>query len=252
MKLIKVDASNVDKYGFFCRMSKMKTKGNQDKMNWLTDRFKEGLVMQLLDLKDGGRGYIEYIPGEYCWRAINADGYMVIHCLWVVGKSQNKGYGKLLIEKCIADAKQQKMKGVAMLTSEKTWLAKKGFLEKMGFESVSESDDKVFNIMVLPFDKSDKPTFSGNFEKKAAAYKDGFTVFMTHQCPYIDDAAKVVEEYARKKGLPFKTVELTSAKEVRELCPSPYGTFSIVYNGKLLSYTYLLEKDLDELVSGGR
>jgi hypothetical protein len=32
--------------------------------------------------------FIEYIPGEQAWRAVHADGYLLIHCLWVVGKSK--------------------------------------------------------------------------------------------------------------------------------------------------------------------
>lgn len=36
------------------------------------------------------RGFIEYLPGEHAWRAVHADGYLFIHCLWVVGKSKGK------------------------------------------------------------------------------------------------------------------------------------------------------------------
>lgn len=60
-------------------------------------------------------GFIEYIPGEFAWRAVKAQGYMVIHCLWVVGKSKKKGYGSRLLNDCVTDAREMGMHGVAMV-----------------------------------------------------------------------------------------------------------------------------------------
>ncbi|HOU76470.1 MAG TPA: GNAT family N-acetyltransferase [Candidatus Dojkabacteria bacterium] len=250
MNIIKVDASNIEKDGFFCRMSKSETQGNQNKMKWLKERFKEGLTMQLLDIKEGGRGYIEYIPGKYAFRAINAENYLVIHCLWVVGKSQKQGFAKKLVEQCIEDAKKQKLDGIAILTSEKTWLIKKSFFEHLGFKSVTKTEDKIFNIMTLKFDdKAKDPSFCKDYEKKAKVGNKGFTVFYTHQCPYIDDAVEIVKKFAQKKNIPFQTILLNTAEEVRTKSPSPYGTFGIIYKDKLISYTYLLEKDLEKLIT---
>lgn len=250
MNIIKIDSSNIEKEGFFCRMSKSKTQGNQNKMKWLKERFTEGLTMQLLDIKEGGRGYIEYIPGEYAFRAINAHKYLVIHCLWVVGKSQKQGLAKKLVEKCIEDAKQLNMNGVAILTSEQTWLIKKSFFEHIGFKSVATTADNIFNIMILKFkEEANDPTFCEGYEEKARVGNKGLTVFYTHQCPYIDDAVEIVKKFAQKKNIQFRTILLNSAEEVRTQSPSPYGTFSIVYNDKLLSYTYLLEKDLEKLIN---
>lgn len=84
--LVHVTAENVDKTGFFCKMSGKKTPGYQRKLAWLKQRFAEGLDIRMLG--EGERGFIETIPGEHAWRAINAEGYLVIHCLWVVGHSK--------------------------------------------------------------------------------------------------------------------------------------------------------------------
>ena len=35
---------------------------------------------------------------EYTWRVVHAPGYMVIHCMWVVGSGKGKGYGSRLLE----------------------------------------------------------------------------------------------------------------------------------------------------------
>ena len=95
MNIIDVNANNVEAMGFFCYMSKRTEAGFQRKMNWIQKRFAEGMKLKMLELPD--RGFIEYIPGEYCWRAVDVKGYMFIHCLWVVGKSRGKGYAKALL-----------------------------------------------------------------------------------------------------------------------------------------------------------
>lgn len=117
MRIIDVTPDNVEETGFFCLMSRRKSDGYQRKLRWLEARFDEGLRIKMLDLSKGGRGFIEYIPGEYAWRPVEASGYLFIHCLWVVGKSKGNGYAKQLLRECIADAKRCGAQGVAMVTS---------------------------------------------------------------------------------------------------------------------------------------
>ena len=81
MNVIDVHAENVEQTSLFCMMSKKRSEGYQKKLAWLRARFDEGLRIRLLDLKEGGRGFIEYIPGEYAWRPVFAEGFMFIHCL---------------------------------------------------------------------------------------------------------------------------------------------------------------------------
>jgi len=107
MRIIDVNQDNVSETGFFCCMSKRKSAGYRRKLRWLEARFAEGLRIRMLDLSQGGRGFIEYIPGEYAWRPVEAAGYLFIHCLWIVGKSKGKGFAKLLLDECIADARRQ-------------------------------------------------------------------------------------------------------------------------------------------------
>ena len=93
-ELITVNADNLDKQGFFCYMSKRKTPGYRQKHDWMAARLAEGLKLHMVHEIDGRTvGFIEYIPGEFAWRAVRAPGYLVIHCLWVVGKGKGKGYG---------------------------------------------------------------------------------------------------------------------------------------------------------------
>lgn len=246
-KIIDIAADNVAENGFFCYMSKKKSEGYQRKLAWLQARFAEGLRIKMLAPPE--RGFIEYIPGEHAWRGIHADGYMVIHCLWVVGASKGKGFAKQLIQECIADAKRSKKKGVVMLTSEKVWLASKRIFLDQGFACVDQALP-AFSLMVKKFGAQDSPRFAGDFAEKAKACGPGLTIFRSSQCPYIVDATSLVLATALKAGGAARTVELTSRDEVLRLSPSPYGVFSIVLDGKLLSYHYLLEKDLAPHLKG--
>jgi len=239
---VHVTAENVDQTGFFCFMSKRKSEGYARKLHWLKARFEEGLRITMLDLPQ--RGFIEYIPGEYAWRAVHAERYMVIHCLWVVGKSRGQGLASYLLDGCIRDARASGKSGVAMVTSERVWLMGRKLLDKHGFQSVAEYPP--FNLMVKKFDDAPSPTFCGDWPDKALRFGDGFTVIRSDQCPYVTDATDAIVKFARERGSTCQVIELRSSEDVRELAPSPYGVFSIVHDGKLLAYHYMLPKDLEK------
>ncbi len=227
-------------------MSKKKSEGYQRKLEWLKERFDEGIRLKLLDLDEGGRGFIEYIPGEFGWRAVNAKGYLLIHCIWVAGKSKGKGYATLLLNECIKDAKETEMRGVAVVTSERNWLAGKRFFLQHDFESVDEHPP--FTLMVKKFGNAPSPSFSGDFEERRTAYGKGLTIIRSDQCPYIDAAVKAALDAANELGISTKMIELKGSQDVRDLSPSPYGVFGIVYDGKLVSYHSIAKKDLLNLL----
>lgn len=254
MNVITVGMDNVAKTGFFCKMSQKKSVGYQRKLKWLEERFAEGLTIKMLDLSEGGRGFIEYIPGEYAWRAVEAKDYLFIHCLWVVGKSKGHGHSATLLEACLADARQQKLKGVAMVTSERVWLAGRRVLERHGFERVDTAPElpgpgrpglaDCFSLMVKKLGKHASPTFTGDWEKKARAFGKGLTVLRSDQCPYVVDATTAALAAAEEAGCPSRVVEWGNRGELAERSPSPYGVFGLVLDGRLESYHYLLAKDL--------
>ena len=249
MNIIDVNKENVSTTGFFCYMSKRKSEGYRRKLRWLQERFDEGLRLKMLDLRMGGRGFIEYIPGESAWRAINAEGYMVVHCIWVAGQSRGKGYATLLLNECLKDAMKLRMRGVAVLTSERNWLVGHQFLLKQGFDCVDQ--DPPFRLMVRKFDAFPSPSFSGSFPEKLKRLGKGLTIVRSDQCPYVDAAAEAAYSVAETLGIKANAVELKSSGDVRELSPSPYGVFGIVHNGRLLNYHSLPAKDLAGLLANG-
>ena len=243
-----VGSNNVDEAGFFCYMSKRKEPGYKQKREWLEARFAEGMKIKVIH-EIGGRdtAFIEYIPGEYAWRAIHAPGYMVIHCLWVVGKGKGKGYGSRLIQECLDDARAQKMKGVAMLTSDRTWLVSKDVFERNDFTEVDLAPPS-FQLMATRFGSAPEPGLPKNWEDRARAFGRGLTVIRTSQCPYIENGTNAILSFAKERGIRAKVVELKTAKEVQEQSPFAYGVFGTVLDGKPLAYQYLLQKDFDKLI----
>ncbi len=245
-EIIDVNVSNLKKTGFFCYMSKPKTPGYRQKQAWLEARFAEGMKLKILH-EHGGRdtAFIEYIPGEFCWRAVHAPGYLVIHCLWVVGKGKGKGYGGQLLQACLDDARAQGKHGVAVVTTSATWLPKKEFFLAHGFKEVDQAPP-CFQLLVHPFDDAPIPTFPQDWSSRQKAFGPGLTIVRTPQCPYIENAVEIMLELAAEKGLPARQVELASAREVQTTAPCAYGTFGVVLHGKLFSYIYLTRDDFEK------
>jgi len=235
VEIIDTNKDNIHNYGF-CGYSNPKNEGHIAKSEWLKERYKEGLRLKVLQSdSDGSVGMIEYIPGEYAWRAVKADGYMFIHCLMINKREyKGKGYGAELLEHCIADARKAKMLGVAVMTSAGTWMADKSLFLARGFEVV-DSDPPRFDLLALKLKKeAPSPRFSRTGEKLHEKYKDGLTIFWSDQCPYIRKSMEDITEAAKKTGIKAKTVELKSYKDAQKT-PVSYGTYCMIYDGKIIA-----------------
>ncbi len=235
-----VTSENLDKVGFFCYMSARKTPGYASKMSWVNDRLSEGLQIRMV-LPPEGRGFIEYIPGENAWRAVNAVGFLFIHCLWVVGRSKGQGVAAQLMDLCEQEALETNRVGVAMVTSEEHYMVKKKFLENRGYKSV-DTAPPAYNLMVKKFKDGPDPTFCGDWERKASFFGAGLTVLRAGQCPYLESAISGYTQMAKEIGVPIRDIILKSADEVRQKAPSAYGIFNLVYNGRYIGDQYL-DKD---------
>jgi len=249
MRIIDINTSNIEKYGLFCKKSQKKEEGYQNKLNWIKDRFNEGLKYKLLLVEEGNkeasRGFIEYTPSEFSWRGIKAKNWMVIHCLWVIGKNKNKGYGSQLIELCIQDSKKQGMNGVVSMASKKGgWLPNSKIFFKNGFKKVDEYESNI-DLFAFPLkDNAQMPQFSQFSHEKTKNYETGITIFYTDQCPYLPGLIGDIEDTAKQKKASFQKIYLDSIENVRNNCIHPYGTFSIICNGNVMPYKPGIKKDL--------
>lgn len=205
------------------------------KVDWLKKQFEDGLKIKLLYPENEKRptGFIEYVPGEHCWRAVHANGYMFIHCLWTNGKNhQHQGLGSLLIEEVEKEAKN--MMGVAVITSNNSFMAKDEIFIKNGYTAISESGKE--QLMVKQFRKGPLPSIN-NWENELGKCK-GLTIIYSKQCPwvarFIEEAKPILEE----KDLAPTIIELKTAMQAQK-APSLYGVFNLIYDGKLLADRYI-------------
>jgi GNAT superfamily N-acetyltransferase len=134
IEIIDTNADNILEYDV-CGYKNIKRAGYPEKVAWLRDRFREGLKLKtLFSERDGTQGMIEYIPGEYCWRPVEARGYMFIHCVFVGFQRayKGRGYASLLVNGCIEDAKKGNMHGIAVVTRTGAFMAGKELFLKNG------------------------------------------------------------------------------------------------------------------------
>jgi hypothetical protein len=111
------NADNIGGCGF-CGYKGGKNEGHRRKSDWLKKRYSEGLSFKVLRSREfGDVGMIEYAVGHHAWRPVEAEGYLVIHCLMVNGKHKGRGLGAILLDSCLRDAKKCKCRGVAVVTS---------------------------------------------------------------------------------------------------------------------------------------
>lgn len=226
-----------------CGNKNAKNLGHRRKTNWLKDQYAEGLRYKVLrSEKSGDVGMIEYALGNHAWRPVEAEGYLVIHCLWVLGKHKGKGLGSLLLRSCLEDARKNKCRGVAVVTSSDSLMAKSDLFIKAGFVSVdrtigsSETATAPYDLLVKKLEKTaPDPRFTIETERVFKSYRKGLTILAADQCPYVINSVERIVEASRASGLKAEVVRVGSAKASREL-PTPYGVFSIIYNGKLIAH----------------
>lgn len=113
--------------------SKTAHPGVETKRAWLAERLGEGQVFRKLNAKECV--FIEYAPLETAWVPVLGENFYYIYCLWVQGAPKGHGYGRQLMEYCIADARAHGKSGVCMLgaAKQKSWLSDQSFAKRYGF-----------------------------------------------------------------------------------------------------------------------
>jgi hypothetical protein len=206
------------------------------------------LKIKLLYLEGEKRpaGFIEYVPGEYCWRAVDAGGYVFIHCLWTNGrKHQRRGFGSLLIQEAERDARGTQ--GVCAVTSDKPFMAGKEIFLKNGYTVAAESGKEQLLVKQL---KDGPPPSINDWRAELEQYR-GLTIVYSRQCPWVVRFIEEVKPILEQRRLEIEVIELKSAAEAQK-APSLYGVFNLIHEGRLLADRYIstrrfqniLEKEL--------
>jgi GNAT superfamily N-acetyltransferase len=238
VEIIDTNADNILSYGV-CGYKDIKKAGYPEKLKWLKERYAEGLkIKTLYSEQDGTQGMIEYIPGEKCWRPVEATGYMFIHCIFAGFKSvyKRKGYGTLLLNECITEAKKKNYYGVAVVTRQGPFMAGRELFVKNGFEVV-EKVAPDFELLSIKFSRhATVPKFKENWKERLARYPRGLTIVRADQCPYTVKNVKDICDLAEKTFvLKPAIIHLKNCVEAQD-SPCPFGTFGIIFNGKVIAY----------------
>lgn len=234
LELIELDTEFLEGMGSYCLRSKKKSTGYINKNKWLNAQFEEGLkYIQLLEHKKQV-GFIEYTESQHSSRVVHADNYLVIHCLWV--SETGKGYGSKLLHRCLEDAKKESKYGVVVVTNSHTsWTPSKNIFLKNGFTLVDTAPYN-FELLVYQFAKdAPLPVFPTNWDERLKKFTD-LTILRSFQCPYVEVATENIKIGAQKLGLDVKMIDFKDRTELMELSPTPYGIFSVVFKGELISF----------------
>ena len=230
--LIACDASNIDRLPC-CGIRNPDHAGRQAKCSWLRDNLQLGARAKILT-DSGGKpcGYIEYMPGERCWRGDEAAGYMVIQCIWNQSKAhQRKGWASAMLADCLADAKRAGMHGVVAIAREGPWLADRRLYIANGFERVDFAPPD-FEMFVCKFDAGAP---NPSFRSHRARYGKGLTIIQSAQCPYAVKFAGEIARAAREEyGIEPRIVELRTWRDAQN-APTPYAVFALLYNGRVVA-----------------
>ncbi len=233
--IISVTPDNVDTCGLFCVKSK-KNPGYAKKLAWFLQEYPKGLRLKILQGEAGRQlGFIEYTPAEQAWRPVDAPNHLFIHCMFIYKKEdKGKGHASLLIEDCIADARQQGKAGVAVLASDGPWIAGKGIFLKNGFEQVDQRGG--FELLRYPLAQGPAPRLSA-WEAPGEQY-EGWQLLYANQCPWHQKCAEELLGFAEEQGIPLQVVEINSPAMAREGLAA-FGTFALARDGELLEYHYI-------------
>ncbi len=235
IEIIDFTPSNIAEYGVCGYKDIEKHLELRRKIDWYKEYYPKGLRIKGLISKIGGyQGMIEYIPGKYAHRPVNAEGYMFIHCIFVGFRNEfkGKGYASLLLLDCIKEAEANKMDGVAVVTRKGSFMAKRDIFVKNRFESVDKTKPD-FELLALKFDRKAKDPFFRKISPQD--YSDGLTIFRSAQCPYSVKNVDAIMKTANKMNLKVNLIDMKDINAVQN-APCAFGTFCIVKDGEVISH----------------
>jgi len=240
---INVTTKNIGNEHLSCIIrSKKPHQGIEAKRKWLLERLKEGHVFRKLNVK--APVFIEYAPLETAWVPIIGDNYFYLYCLW--SSQKGNGYGKALMEYCIADAKEKGKSGICMLGSkkQKAWLSNQSFAKKFDFEVV-DSTANGYELLALSFDGT-IPRFAPNAKKQEIENKE-LTIYYDMQCPFIYERIEMVKQYCKENDVLVSFFLVDTLQKAKEL-HCAFNNWGVFYKGKFETVNLLDAASLERIL----
>jgi ribosomal protein S18 acetylase RimI-like enzyme len=241
IEFVNLTTENLESEHLCCIIrSKKPHKGIDAKRQWLSERLKEGHVFRKLNAK--ATVFIEYAPLETAWVPIIGDNYYYLYCLWVSGSCKGEGYGEMLMEYCLADAKEKGKSGVCMLGAkkQKAWLSDQSFAKKFGFEVVDATENG-YELLALSFDGT-TPKFAESAKNQKIENTE-LTIYYDMQCPFVYQTIEMIKQYCEMHDVPVSLIQVDTLQKAKEL-PCVFNNWAVFYKGyfetvNLLDVNYL-------------
>ena len=159
---------------------------------------------------------------ETAWVPVEGDNYLYLYCLWVAGAYKGKGYGRALMEHCLADARDRGKSGICMLGAEKqkAWLSDQSFARKYGFTDQARA---------------------GTIGEKA------LTVYYSDQCPYVANSLEIIRQVCGEAGAPYSLVPVDTLEKAKAL-PCVFNNYAVFYGGAFQTVNLLDAASLRRLL----
>ncbi len=233
MKMVNVTPENAEKETFFC-IKDIKSAGFKSKQRWFEKRYAEGLRMKILKNNDKMVGFIEYVPANQAWRPVDAPEFMFIHCITVYSKKdRSQGNGAILIEESVKEAKG--LSGICTMTSKGPWVSEKSIFENNGFIQIAQKGR--FELLSKKWSDSVQDPKLIDWTANQNKYR-GWNLVYSDQCPWHEKSAFDLLNTALDFGIDLKVKKIETVDEAKN-APSGFGTYSLIYNGKLIEDHYL-------------
>lgn len=231
-KVVELTSENFGKYPLGCIKSP-KHVGYKGKTPWFHEMQDKGLVMLILvDEEEKPQGFLEMIPGKHTWRAVQAESFMVVHCLWVISKKvQGQGAGRFMLEEAEKRIGKNHA-GIAVVTSDTSFIASSEIYEKMDYVKTDEKGAYELYYKVLDQNKAmdfEKPSFN---KLKPKGYK-GLNMLYTLQCPMEIKWKEDIEKFCLENNIDIHMKCIERPEEAQKN-PNPLGTFALIYNDEII------------------
>ncbi|MDD3192605.1 MAG: YoaP domain-containing protein [Oscillospiraceae bacterium] len=240
MEYIKLTPENLGSEHICCAISSNRDPQVASKKAWIAQRLAEGLVF--LKSKERGKCFIEYIPAEFAWVPVDADGYMHINCFWVSGSMKGHGYANALLDACVQDSRAKGKTGITVISSPKKmpFLSDPNYLAHKGFQ-VADTAAPYYTLFYLPFDENALvPQFRAQ-AKAPQTDEKGFALYYTAGCPYTAKYVPLINQKAQEWGIPFQSIHINSLEQAKN-APAAWTNYALFYDGQYLTNEILSEK----------
>ena len=180
-------------------------KTSKIRLAWLKERVKVGGMVIKVAINDDGKalGFIHCVPIDSPLSQMIGSELMVIPCLTInysliYSRVHGTGVGRLLVQSCEDEAKQNGLKGLAVYAySGDFWYMPSAFFQKLGFRRVAKNSD----IWVKTWDDvKDPASFKKNYEYHPVPGKIVLDYFWSPFCLTVCEELRNIREVTSEFG----------------------------------------------------